>query len=72
MLRLNISTTETIQLIQKVFGDNAMSAAQLKVWHNHFKDGQESVESDPHSGKPETSRTPVHVERVWAAINKDW
>ena len=59
-------------MIQKAFRDNAMSAAQIKVWHKCFKDGQESVESDPHSGRPATSNTPESVERVWAAINKDW
>ena len=52
---------DTIQMIQKAFGDDAMSAAQIKAWHKHFKDGQESVESYPHSGRPATSRTPETV-----------
>ena len=41
------------------------------VQHKHFKDGWESFESDPHSGRPATSRTPENVERVQAVINKD-
>ena len=49
-----------------------MSAVQTKVWHKHFKDSQKSVESDPHSGRPTTSRTPENAERLWAEINKDW
>ena len=57
-------------MIQKAFGDDATSATQIKVWHKHFKDGQESVESDPHSGRPVTSRTPENVERVRAASTK--
>ena len=56
-------------MIQEVFRDDAMSAAQIKLWHKHFKDGQESVESDPHSGRPATSKTPENVERVRDAIN---
>ena len=48
-----------------------MSTVQMKVQHKCFKDGGESVESDPHSGRPATSRTPENVERVWAAVNKD-
>ena len=45
-----------------------MRAAQIKVWHKRFKDGWESVESDSHSGRPATSRTPENIERVWDAI----
>ena len=58
-------------MIQKAFGDNAMNAAQMTVWHKLFKDGQESVESGPHSGRPATSRIPENVECVQAAIYKD-
>ena len=58
-------------MIQKAFEDDAMNAVQIKVWHKHFKDGRDSVESDPCSGGPATSRTPENVECVWAAINKD-
>ena len=45
-----------------------MSAAEmLQIWIIW-----ESVESDPHSGRPATSRTPENVECVGAAINEDW
>ena len=70
-IKLEHSSIETIWMIQKAFRDNAMSAAQIKVWHKHSKDGQESVVSDPHSGRPATSGMPENVEHVWAAINKD-
>ena len=58
-------------MIQKAFEDDAMNAVQIKVWHKHFKDGRDSVESDPRSGRPAASRTLESVERVWAATNKD-
>ena len=48
-----------------------MSTLQIKVWHKRFKDGWESVESVPCSGRPATNRTRENVECVWAAINKD-
>ena len=70
-VKLEHSSEETIQMIQKAFRDEAMSAAQIKVWHKCFEDGQESVESDPRSGRPATSRTPENVEHVRAAVNKD-
>ena len=70
-IKLEHSSAETIQMIQKVFGDDAMSAVQIKVWQKCLKNGQESIGCDPHSGRPVTSRTPENVECVWAAINKD-
>ena len=70
-IKLEHSSTETIQMLQKAFRDDAMSAVQIKVWHKHFTDGRESVESDPCSGRPATSRTPDDVENVRATINKD-
>ena len=71
-VKLDHSSTETVWMIQKAFMDNAINAVQIKMSHKHFKDGQESVESDPRSGQPVTSRTPENVERGQAAINKDW
>ena len=70
-VKLEHSSVETTWMIQKDFGDNAMSAMQIKVWNKHIRDGREPVESNPHSGRPATSRTPENVECVQAAINKD-
>ena len=43
-IKLEHSSAETIQ---KALGDDAMNALQTKVQHKHFKDGWQSVESDP-------------------------
>ena len=48
-----------------------MSAAQIIVGQKHFKDGLKSVERDPCSARPATSRTPENVELEQAAINED-
>ena len=70
-IKLEPSSAETIRMIQKVLGDDAMSAAQIKLCHKCFKDGWEFIESDPRSGRPATSRTPENVEHVRASIHKD-
>ena len=70
-VKVEHSSAETIQMIQKAFRDNAKREAEIKGWHKHFKEGQESVESDPCSRRPATSRTPENVECLWAAINKN-
>ena len=36
-IKLEQSSIETIWMIQEVFGDDAMSAAQIKMWHKYFK-----------------------------------
>ena len=61
-IKLEHSSAETIGMIQKAFWDDA---AQIKVWHKCFKNGQESVESNPCSGRPATSRTPENVEHFF-------
>ena len=38
-------------MTHKAFEDDAMSAVKIKVWHEHFKDGRESVERDTYSGR---------------------
>ena len=62
---------ESIQIIQKALGDNAMSTVQISV-AQMLQRCSGTIESDPHSGGPATSRTPENVEHAWAAINKDW
>ena len=58
-------------MTQKAFRDDAMSAAQIKVWRKCFNDGGESAESDACSGRPVTSTPPENIEGVLAATNKD-
>ena len=69
--RLEHSSAETTQMTQKAFRDDAMSAVKIKLWHERFKDGGESIESHPHSGRSATRGTPENVECIQAAINKD-
>ena len=71
-IKLEHSSVEIIWMIQKAFGDDAVGAVQIRVWHKCFNDGRESVESDPHSGRPATSRAPDNVGHVWTVINKVW
>ena len=62
---------ETIHMIKKAFEDDSVGKVQIKFWYRRFKDGWESFESDPRSGRPATSGTPKNVEHVLAAINKN-
>jgi transposase len=50
--KLGDSKAETMQKIQQAFGDDAMSATQIKEWFNRFKDGRTLADSDQSSGRP--------------------
>jgi hypothetical protein len=69
--KLGDSQVETIQKIQRVFGDNAMGITQIKEWYNRFKDGCMLVESDACSGRPSTSRNDELIDQVRALVMQD-
>ena len=54
--KLGDTQIETLRKIQQVFGDVALSPTQIEEWFKRFKNGRESVESEPRSGRPCTSR----------------
>ena len=47
-----------------------MRDTRTRLWHRCFKNDQESIECDLHSGRPLTSTTPKNVEQVQVAVNK--
>ena len=69
-IKLEHFCTETIQMIQKAFKDNAMSAAPKKSVAQTLQKRLRIVESDPCLGRPATSRTSKNVKCEQAAINK--
>ena len=42
--------------MQQAYGEDAMGLTQVFDWLRRFKEGRSSVESDPLSGRPSTSR----------------
>ena len=54
------SSADIIRKIKKTFREDSVSDIRIKLWNKWFKDGWESVESDPHL----MSRTPENIESV--------
>ncbi|EZA60666.1 hypothetical protein X777_14272 [Ooceraea biroi] len=44
-----------MEMLKKAYGSDSMSKAQIFRWHKTFKDGRESVEDEPRSGRPSTT-----------------
>ena len=62
-LRNEISA-ETLRMLQKAFGDQAMSQKKFYKWYKQFKEGRESVEDENRSGRPLTSTDEQHVNEI--------
>ena len=69
--QLGKTSSETIQMMQKAFGNEGMSKTRIKDWYNRFKGDRTSVDCDSRSGRPSTTKTLDNIERVRHAIEGD-
>lgn len=69
--KLRKTGTETYEMMKTAFGDEAMSRARVFEWFRRFKEGRQSVDSDPRSGRPSTSRNEDKIAQVQAVVRSD-
>ena len=69
-VKLNKSATETFASLTEAYEDVTLSRTMVFKWHKAFKEGQENVEDDPHSGRPISSTNDQNVEVVRAVMVK--
>ena len=70
-VKLGNSATETLEMIEKAYGNQALSRAQVFRWHKTFREGREGVEDEQRSGRPSTAHTSDNTEKVRAVLNSD-
>jgi len=70
-VKLEKSATETLAMIQKAYGKDALSKAQVYRWHKAFREGREDVEDEQCIGRPSTSHTSDNVAEVKAVLDSD-
>ena len=58
-------------MLKEAFDEQALSQAKTFEWFKRFKDGQESVEDDKHSGRPSTCTTLEMIAKVREVILED-
>ncbi|CAK9816700.1 Protein GVQW3 [Anthophora quadrimaculata] len=69
--RLGHKATETFAKLQQAYGDNVLSRAQVFRWFKAFSEGRESIEDEPRSRRPSSSRTDKNVNRMWNLLCSD-
>jgi len=69
--KVDFSATKTAELIQKAYGDAALSRTTIFEWHKRFREGRESVKDDESSGRFTKSRTDDNIAAVDKMVKED-
>jgi len=59
--KTGLSATETLVLVQKAYGSEALNRTNVFRWYSRFRDGRELVENDERGGRPKSTRTEVNI-----------
>lgn len=65
------NATETVEMINLAYGDEALTRSNVFRWYGLFRDGRNEVEDNPRSGRPSTSRTDENIENVRQILLKN-
>jgi len=69
--KLGKTVTETHEMLVQVYGTEAVRRKYVYDWFKRFREGKETTEDEPRSGRPSTSRTPDMIERVRQMLAQD-
>ena len=69
--KIGKTATETYQLLQQAYGEDAMGHTQVFDWFRQFKEGRTSIESDPCLGRPSTSRNEEMIAKVRTVVHNN-
>ena len=68
---LGKTAAETVTKLREAFKEEALSQARVYEWFSRFKRGDMSLEDQPRSGRPSTSRTDENIQKIRDAIMFD-
>ncbi len=69
--RFGQTATKALAKFQQAYGDDVLSRAQVFWWFKAFSEGRESIEDEPYSRRPSTSRNFEDVDRVRDLVRSD-
>jgi hypothetical protein len=69
--KAGLSATETLVLVQKVYGNEAVNRSNVFRCYSRFRDGRELVEVEEKGGRPKSTRTEVNIAAVADLIKND-
>jgi len=69
--KAGLSATETLVLVQKAYGNEAVNRSNVFRWYFRFRDRRELVEGDERGGRPKSTRTEVNIAAVADLVKND-
>jgi len=69
--KAGLSATETLILVQKAYGNEALNWSNVFRWYSWFRDGRELVEDDERVGRPKSTRTEVNIAADADSVKND-
>jgi hypothetical protein len=69
--KAGLSATETLVLVQKAYGNEALNGSNVFRWYSQFRDGRELLEEDEKGGRPKSIHNEVNVAAVADLIKDD-
>jgi hypothetical protein len=58
------SATETLQMVNAAYVDQALTRSNVFRWYERFRDGRGDNEDDPRNGRPTECRNDNNVEKI--------
>jgi len=68
--KAGLPATETLVLVQKAYGNEALNRSNVCRWYSRFRDGKELVD-DERGGRPKSTRTEVNIAAVADLVKYD-
>jgi len=68
---LGKAPTESLEMLQEAFKEQALSRVRLFEWFSRFKKGDLSIEDQPRSGRPSSSRNDENIAKIREKLNED-
>jgi len=70
-VKIGKPTTETYDLLKKLYGDECLSRTQVFGWFKMFKEGREEIGDAQRPGRPSTSKTDANIEKVGENVRQN-
>ena len=70
-MKLVKSTTETYDLLNKVYGDECLSCTQVFKWFKSFKEGWEEIGDDQRPGLLSTKKSDANIDKVGEIVRQN-